>query len=281
MGELWRDLVELLRRRPLLWLPVLLADLLGYGLNLGRNNVLRAIVMHGTTERSALGGMVTHAPLSSSAMQTVTIFALFLSWFVYFLRILLFSGALVATAALVWGYLDREQRPIRSISPWLATRRGGIFELSLRGLAVYAVAAVLFSWLSSLLSKYGYVAVLHSPWSGLVLGLVVLLVLALTLAPVAVRVLAGTTPNRQESRIAQQMASILAVVAALLAMFVGANSREMAHVPLLARYPLEIIGSLIVALPYGMLFTGLALLARKVAERRPADDSPETPEREL
>ncbi len=265
MGELWRDLVDLLRTRPALWLPVLLADLLGYLLNLGRNSLLKAIVWHETSQRSALGGAVIHGPMTASAMQSATIFALLLSWFVYFVRLLLFSGALMATAALVWGYLNREPKPVQTVGPFLATRRGGIFELTLRALAVYAVAALLFSWLSSFLQKHGYIAVLRNPWFGLALGLIVLLALSILLPPVALRVLAGRTPDRKLARDSQQLAASLSVIVTVLSAFVGANSREMARIPPAARYPLEIIGSLVVALPYVLLFTGLALQARKLA----------------
>ncbi len=269
MGELWRDLVDLLRTRPLLWIPVLLADLLGYLLNLGRIGLLQAMVLHETAQRSALGGAVVHTPLSASALQSATIVALLLSWVTYFLRLLLYSGALVAIAALVQGYLRRETRPASAIGPSLGSHAGGILDLALRGLATYAVAALLFSWLSNLLQKHGYTAVLQNPWFGVLLGLFVLLVLAALLSPVALRVLAGRTPSRELAGASQQFAAVLAIVVSLLATFVGANTREMAHVASGARYPLEIVGSLVVALPYVLLFTGLSLLARKVARSEP------------
>ncbi len=269
MGELWRDLVDLLRGKPLVWVPVLVADLLGYLLNLGRNGLLQAMLMHGTAHRSALGGAVVHTPMSASALQSATVVALLLSWFTYLLRILLYSGALVATAALVQGYLRREPKPASDIGPSLGRHSGGILDLALRALATYAVAALLFSWLSGFLLKHGYTAVLHNPWFGVSLGLIVLLVLATLLAPVALRVLAGRTPGRELAGASQQFAATLAVVVSLLATFVGANARDMAHIPAGARYPLEIIGSLVVALPYVLLFTGLALLARKVMRSEP------------
>ena len=59
---------------------------------------------------------------------------------------------------------------------------------------------------------------------------------------------------------------MLAVVASLLAGAVSANSHQLALAPAGARYPLEIVGSLLVALPYVLLFTGLAILARRNAQ---------------
>ena len=263
MGELWRDLVEMLRRRPWLWLPVLIADLLGYLVNLGRNGLLRAFVMRQTAQRSVLGGAVVHEPMSAAAMQSTTILALLLSWLTYLVRILLYSGALVVTAALVASFMERDPKPAGNVGAALERRRGGILELALRGLAVYAVAALLFSWISSFLLKHGDAKLLHSPWFGYALTLIVLLVLSAFLAPVAIRVLSGREPGKDLTKQSQQFAFVLAGVASLLAAAVSANSRELALAPPGARYPLEIFGSLVVALPYVLLFTGLALLARR------------------
>ena len=273
MGELWRDLVELLRTRPILWLPVLLADLLGYLLNLARNGVLRQVVLHQTTQHSALGGAVVHGPMSASAMESTTIVALLLSWLTYFGRMLLYSGALIATAALVQSLREREPKPVQVVGPALARGWGGMLELALRGLAVYAVAALLFSWLSPFLAKHGQAALLHNLWFGYGLTLAVLLLLAVLLPPVALRVLSGQQPSGTLARASQQFSVVPVVVASLLAATVSANSRELALAPPGARYPLEIVGSLVVALPYVLLFTGLSLLARRAAQESPQEHS--------
>ncbi len=269
MGELWRDLVEALRRRPLLWVPVLIADLLGYLVNLGRNGLLRAFVLHQTAQQSVLGGGVVHGPMTAAAMQSTTIIALLLSWLTYFVRIVLYSSALIATAALVDSFVERAPRLAGDVGPALARRRGGILELALRGLAIYALAALLFSWMSPLLVKHGYTKLLHNPWFGYGLTLIVLLVLAALLAPAAVRVLSGREPGKPSALQSQQFAFVLAVVASVLAAAISANGRELALAPPAARYPLEIVGSLVVALPYVLLFTGLALLARRNARDGP------------
>ena len=263
MAELWRDLVEILRRRPLLWLPVLIADLLGYLVSLGRNGLLRALVLHETAQHSVLGGAAVHGPMSASAMESTTIAALLLSWLTYFLRLLLYSGALVTTAALLRAYTERSERPVNEVGPAVGRSWGGILELALRSLAVYAIAALLFSWLSQWLSSHGRTAVLHDAWFNFGLTLAVLLVLAALLPPVAVRVLSGHLPSKKVARQAQQFALVLVAVTALLSNVISANARELAQAPAGARYPLEIVGSLLVALPYVLLFTGLALLARR------------------
>ena len=275
MGELWRDLVEMLRRHPALWLPVLIADLLGYVVNLGRISLLRAIVMHRTAQQSVLGGAVVHSQMSASAMQSTTVIALLLTWLTYLIRILLYAGAFVATAALLRAYVERAEKPLAQIGPALSRQWGGLFEIALRALAIYAVAALFLSWLTASLSKHGQAALLRSGGFEFGLTLLVLLVLSALLPPVALRVLTNRAPGKDLTRSSQQLAFILVTVAALLASFVTINSRELSQIPLGARYPLEIVGSLLVALPYVLLFTGLALLARRMPrdeEVEPAAD---------
>lgn len=270
MAELWRDLVEMLRRRPALWLPVLVADLLCYLISLGRTGLLRAIVLHNTAQQSVFGGAVVHGPMTASAMESTTIAALLISWLAYFFRILLYACAFAATAALVDAFSERESKPASTIGPTLVRLRGGILELALRGLAIYAVAALFLSWLTPTLVKSGHTAVLRNAWFNFGLSLIVSLLLSAMLAPVALRVLAGRSPRQPLKSISQQFSMILLTVAVLLASFVTANSRELAQVPPGARYPLEIVGSLLVALPYVFLFTGIVLLARRLSREEPA-----------
>lgn len=274
MAELWQHVVESLRKRPVLWLPVLLADLLCFLVGLGRSGLLKAIVLHNTAQQSVLGGAVTHGPMTASAMQSTTILAVLLSWLAYFVRLLLYSGAFVITAALVQAYQARTPKPMSVIMPALTRLRGGMLELALRALAVYALAALLLSWATSSLLKHGQTALVQSLWLNFSMGLLVALLLAALLAPVALRVLSGRAPRPELTRQAQYFSMILMAVATLLSTFVAANGRELTRTPPGARYPLEVIGSLVVALPYVLLFTGIALLARQSAAMELDSDGP-------
>lgn len=273
MAELWQSVVETLRRRPGLWLPVLVADVLGYLVSLGRTGLLQALILHNTAQQSVLGGAVTHGPMSASAMQSTTIVAVLLTWSAYFLRLLFYTCAFIATAALIQAFRERVDKPVATVGPALARFRGGILELALRALAIYAVAALLLNWATSSLLRHGQTALLRSPWASFGMGLAVALTLSTLLPPAALRVLAGRAPGPETQREAQIFSAILVITATLLSTFVAANSREMAHVPPAARYPLEIIGSLVVALPYVLLFTGLTLLARRTASLATNDEA--------
>ncbi len=266
MSELWQELVDLLRRRPLLWLPVLAADLLGYFVNLARVATLRAMVLHQTARHSVLGGAVVHTQLSASAMQSTTVLALLLTWLSYFVRALLYAAALVIVAEMVRNAGERRRPAETSPGTALARHWGGMLELALRTLAVYAIAALLFSWLTQWLTRHGHTALLHSAWLGNGVLLIVLIILALSLPPVALRVLSGRSPDARSAGLSQQLALLLLLVVAVLGIFVG-NSRELAQVAPAVRYPLEAIASLVVALPYALLFVGLGVLARALAGR--------------
>ena len=265
VGTLWQDLVDVLSRRPLLWVPVLVADLLGYLANFGSGALLRAVVYHRTSQHSALSGAVIHAPLSASALESTTILALLLLWLTYFIRLLLFATAFITTAALLQAFHERAEKPAAAIAPALQRHGGGILELALRALSVYAVFALLFSWVRPYLATHGKAALLHNPWFDFGVTTLPTLVLAALLPPVALRVLASRGPDKETSGHARVFSLTLIVVILLLALIVSSNSRELAQVTAGARFPLEIIASLLEALPYVLLFTGFALLARRVA----------------
>lgn len=267
MGELWQELVELLRQRPLLWVPVLVADLLGYLCNLGRVATLRAFVLHQTAQHSVLGGAVMHGQLSASALRSTTVVALLLTWLSYFVRILLYAVALVVTAQLVRRAREHQREAPRDATASAAAHWGGILELSLRALAIYALAALLYSLLTQWLTRHNDTGLLHTAWLGNGALLVVLMVLAVTLPPVAVRVLAGTVPEPRMAALSQQLAISLLLLVAMLGLFVG-NSRQLAQVTPAVRYPLEAVASLVVALPYVLLFVGLSVLAMSLSRRQ-------------
>lgn len=269
MGKLWQELVETLRQRPLLWLPVLLADLLGYLVNLGRDGILRAVLLHQTAQQSVLGGEVVHGPMTASAVEHTTIIALLLTWCIYFLRIFFYSAALFAMAGLLAAYRERQDRPAAAMVPSIISNAGNALDLTLRALAIYALGALLSSWLTTALSHHGQNHLLNNPFFGFGLMLLVLLTLAILLPPVAVRLLAGTPPQAEARHQGRTLAIILVLITAFLSNIVGGSSRQLAQAPALARYPLEIIASLVVALPYVLLFAGLILLAQRV--RRQAE----------
>ena len=264
MGELWRGVTEITWKRPSVWLPVLIADLVGFFINLGRLALLRAVVVEHSEYRSALGGAPMRAPITAATAHGITTLALVIDWTSYLLRLLLYAAALIATAALVHGFRERVQRPWAGIGVALRRYAGGIFSLSLRALAIYGAAALLFSWLANSIVSHGHKAWLANGWLELGATLILMLALALLLAPVAVQVLAKRYAPADIKQRAQVFAFSLGLVALAIGTFVTANIRTVRGGLSLGRTLLELSGSWLVALPYAVLFVGIALLAHQV-----------------
>ena len=261
MEELWRQASEMVSQRPVLWLPVLVADLLGFLVSLGNNALVRAAVLSRLQTHSALGGGALHAPVNAAAMEHATIFAFVLTWSSNFIRLLLYATAFVVTAALVGAFRARADKPAIAIGPALRRNVSGIMSLGLRALALYALAAILLHWIGRSLVAHGHKAMLANGWLETGVGVLLVASLALLLAPTAVQVIAHRPLTPLLRQRAQLLALALTVVAFLLGRFVEGNLRvvRIAFVP--ARYALGLTGSWIAALPYAVLFAGLGLLA--------------------
>ena len=264
MGELWQNVSGLMVKRPILWLPVLLADLLGLLASLGRGALLRAIVLHQLQYRSVLGGAPTRTQLSAAAMQQTNMLAFAVTWSSYLLRMLLYAAAFVITAALVRGFAARMEHPLPEVGVALRRHAGSIVSLSLRALALYAAAAALFGAAANSLSKHGHKAVLAGHWFEGAAGVLLLAALAFVLPPLALRALAGRSPSQTLKQNAQLFTFLLGLVALAIAYFVNANIRTVRGGAPFSRFLLEMSGSWIVALPYAILFAGLGLLALRM-----------------
>lgn len=269
MEELWRQATEMMSQRPVLWLPVLVADLLGFLINLGATAMVRAAVLSRLQYQSALGGGPMRAPMNAAAMQHATTLALIITWSSNFIRLLLYAAAFVVTAALVRGFRGRAEKPAGEILPALKRNVAGIFSLALRAFALYAFAAFLFSWLGRSLIAHGHKAVLASGWVEIAAGFLLVAALAFLLAPAAIQVFAHHRSSPLDQRNGQLFALGLAAVALVLGRFVESNLRSVHIAFESARYALGLTGSLIVALPYAVLFAGLGLLAWKTTREAP------------
>ena len=274
MEELWRETSELLWQRPLLWLPVLAADLLGFLVNLGSGALLRAMVLGRLQYQSALGGAPVRAPLSPAALQHATMLAVLITWPANFLRLLLYATAFFVTAALVRAFASRSRKPGEEIASALRKQPGNTVALSARALVIYACAAVLLNLLGKSLIAHGHRAVLANGWLETGAGVLLFAALATLVAPAAVRALLSRTPRPQVNREAQAFAFLLGLISLALARFVSGNMRSVHIASPVARTLLELTGSWIAALPYALLFVLLARLAFK------AEAEPDTATRE-
>ena len=273
MEELWRETSELMWQRPVLLLPVLAADLLGFLVNLGGGLLFRSVVLSDLQYHSALGGAPVRGQLSAAASQHATLLFLLITWPINFVRLALYATALIATAALVRAFLTRSRAPVTEMGAALQRHAGGVFSLALRAFAVYACAAAALDFGTKSLLAHGHKAVLTSGWLDTGAGVLVFAVLAWLVAPTAVQVLAQRYPSPALERRAQLFVLALGLVSLALGRFVATNLRSVHIASPAARYPLELTGSWIAALPYAVLFVALARIAVQVTAE--ADALPE------
>lgn len=268
MEELWRKVSELIMQRPLLWLPVLVADLLAFLAGLGGKAWLQDVLVSRLGTRSVMGGPTVMAPVSPSAIQSAVQAVAPIEWGVSLLRLLLYTLAFLATAALVRAFRARSQKPGDEIGTVMRRQFTDILPVAGTALLVYLVVAFVARFLSTYLIRHGHRAALQSGayiggWFGLAVGAVTIVALALLVAPAAVQALARRALDATHRQQAQILALSLGMVAMVLGRFVEANLMEMRGASPVARALLGISGSWIAALPYAVLFAGLGFLAIK------------------
>lgn len=263
MGELWQQTSETLWQHPLLWLPVLVADLLGFLVNLARTALLQAALRHDLQYRSVLGGVAMRGPASATAMAHATLIVLVISWTANLLQLCFYAAALVVTAALAAAIMARVRKLSPVVSSALQRSAGGVLALAFQAWVMYLLAFLLFSWLSRALLADGHKALLAGGWLELGCNVLLFAVLAFLLAPAALQILTRSAPAPVPTRQAQWLAFALGVVALMLAHFITANMHAVHIAQPVVAFGLEITGSWIAALPYAVMFVGFGLLAER------------------
>ena len=261
MEEIWQKASQLLGARPLLWLPVLIADLLGFFATIGSNALVQRFVLDKVQYRSVLGGPAVSRPVTPALVQHANLVAAAIALPSSFIRLLLYAIAFVATAALALAYARRDEKSISTIVPALSSHAGSIVSLALRAFAIYGGMVLLGNWLTQVLLAHGQKAAVLSGWPELGVGLVRVALLAWLVAPAAVQALAHRQPTGERRRAATLFAFVLGVIALLLARFVTDNIRSVHIASTPVRTLLELTGSWIVALPYAVFFVCVAFAA--------------------
>ena len=278
MGEMWRKASELIWRRPVLWLPVLVAELLSYFVMLGRGAWIRHIILSRMRGHSVLGGPAVTTRLTGPAAVHANNIAITLTWTAYFIRLLLYAAALVVTSALVRSFLSSARKPTANIGAALQSRALAMLSLALRALAIYGGVALVVGWVGRWLVMHGHRSASVAQGVELTAGLLLDGILALVVAPVGVQALSGHLPGQPLRWRAQLFAFLLALVALALGTFVTANIRAVHFGSLATRILLEVTGSWIAALPYALLFVGLAVIALEQSRLQESSELPdETP----
>jgi hypothetical protein len=277
MRDLWRKTTALFWENPILWLPVVCADLLAFCFTRLQKLLTRQLVNSLLLSHSALTGQVIppadqHAVITKAAI----IFGPFV-WGTYFLNTCLFTAAFVVTATLVSALEEHVRPDLPLVLGSLRSRSRRILVLSIKLLALYALAAALLLQATTLAQKWKF------PVTYLIPCFLVLVTvcIAYCMAPPGISVLrnAESRSVTPEYIAWGRSFSMLMVLSSLAAgYFVPMVEQSLFASPLLARgiprLIIEALASSVAAFPYVLLFISLSLIAANdTGEAEPAHAS--------
>jgi hypothetical protein len=268
MGRYWREASDLFFRRPLLWVPVVVGDLCCALLNVGQQAWVRSVALGQMQYHSVLGGTVQQRGLTIQAAQQVYIQMTAIAWTSYLVRTLIYASAFVLTAALVWEGERRERIPKTFAA--LKERFDGTMYLALRALAVFAFASVGNTYLLRYLKLHRSPLLTHV-WFQVLLSVIVIGLLVYVLTGPALRLL--LTPIRVTEHVARSgrvMGLLLGLASLGLGYFAGQSSMAMRHATEGNRAVLEVMSSLLTAVPYILMFIGFGVITQ--IQRTAAED---------
>ena len=240
---------------PVLWLPVLGADLLAFGAQHARRPLLHLLVTPLLVRHSVLVGATEELAIGSANAVLGEVLAALITGFTQFSSILAYTISFFITAELVDRRLDNFEPRER------AREIKRILKLSVRAYAIaFVIGFCLFGGLTYELAVHG-----NHLWSSVYFtqggSLVVMAVLAYFLAPAALGSLAKDGMIDPQVKPLARQAALLAVVASAACLaFTTVVQNSMLAMP--GQWMLiHIVASLIAATPYIPLFIALALLA--------------------
>lgn len=147
MREIWRKTAELFWERPILWVPVLCADFVGYWLMWLERLASRQVVIWMAFNQSPLNGaLVRNGSSETSLLLKVMSIAGPLLWGTYFLNICLYTLALVTTSVLLEMVFAGSKADLLLAlrSTRLRLKRVGVFSLKM--LLFFAGGVVIFGF---------------------------------------------------------------------------------------------------------------------------------------
>jgi hypothetical protein len=264
MRELWHKTTALFWENPVLWLPVVCADLLAFCFTQLQKLLTWQLINSFLLSHSALTGQAIQPVDRHAVIVKAAILGGSFVWGTYFLNTCLYTAAFVVTATLV-RTLEQHLRPdLPLVLGSLRSRSRRMLVVSIKLLALYALAGLLLIQATTLAQKWALPATYLIPCF-LVLATVSF---AYCMAPSGISLLR----NAQSRSVTHEYItwgrsfSILMVLASFaIGYFAPMVERSLFASPLLARgFPrlmIEAIASSVAAFPYVLLFISLALIA--------------------
>lgn len=275
--QIWRETAALFWEYPVLWLPVLGADLTSFFLTWLQKYVRTKVIYHlllGSAsvfgQTRSLPGPSSNAPFGKAAMAGGLI-----QWSMYFTQILLYTLAFFMTAALVRKVSRQKTEFVQTSIQFARSRLRAIFGLSLTLTALLGLLAISLGTLIVFAIMQAQRYMLH-PGTEVTYALAMpaFCGIAYFVAPVAMRRIgagelrSSTVESKKNGRI---FAMLAVIASSLLGYFFRYIEGSFAAEPLFrspaAFTTLSLIVSLIVAFPYVVLFIALTLIVDGEAAR--------------
>ena len=280
MRDLFRRVSFLFWQYPILWLPVLVADLLKF-LLMQLNRAGGVAIADHFAPHSVLGG--TPEPLSpySQSLTKISLLIGMLNWSAYFVSTALYSLALVGTTALIRRKIEDSGESFWGLVSGFQVSPGRLAAFSAKVLGLYVIAAVPFILLIVPFgNRKGIFPVEYSYFIGVLMSMVA----AYLAAPIAIRWLQwpnSISTSKELKRNVQAFAALMLLASGLMA--IGAERvsgslifRSTPYVTVLGN---RSISSMVSALPFIPLFIAISLVAfQKEAEVLDSDGESEEAE---
>lgn len=267
MQVIWRKTIDIFWQHPALWLPVVFADAIVFCLKWLQRDAIHRIVMWLAETHSVLGE-VQYRTDGRWFRAKVFLLTLPITWGTYFVSILLYVVALIVVNGVLAAASESGRLPVWA---WLDVPRPrylSVLLLCLKTLALCAVSLGIFFGLTSLLQTVHLREVMINPV--FTYGITALLGtgIAYVISPAAVTILRAdlshplTTLEASRARVAAALAVAGSVVISLFVQHAGQSLLDKPqHLNGVMLHGIELLSSLLSALPYIPLFIALSLIA--------------------
>jgi uncharacterized membrane protein YhaH (DUF805 family) len=265
----WRETTALFWEHPVLWLPILGADLFSFFLTREQKQIAHLVIYRLVLDApSVLSGARRLPdrgdPSSHGLVLKAAVVGALFEWTAHFIQILLYTIALFIVVALVRNIQQRTEHPFLSAIQLVRLKWPPVFRLSLRVLGLVVTFAILVGSVAITIAWHA----LPKPYiSGYVFACGGFCAIACLIAPVAMRRIAadnGHPPAVEQMRQGRIFALAMVITSCLLGYLlpyvVGSFEREPIFHNAYAVTALLAIGSLFTAAPYILLFISLTLI---------------------
>ncbi|HEX4022033.1 MAG TPA: hypothetical protein VHX63_12885 [Acidobacteriaceae bacterium] len=274
MQELWRKTITLFWSEPILWLPVLCADIAAFCLTRLQKFFTRQIVLWFLQNHHSV---LSNSPASSNNIAVFIMKAALLAgpfvWGTYFLCICLYTAAFVVTASLVHQFLQRQQSDLSFALTSLRSCFRSISFFSLKLLGLYAIAAVFLVSATSLIQSVHPAKFLTEQPVIFSSFFLISVWIAYNMTPAGIRLLRNPqSPSitAQSIKSGRTFAILIVLASTTIGYFAQVSEMSFSSTSLFSRgiglLTMEGVASLIVAFPYVLLFIALALTATRNVE---------------